>query len=105
MFMNNEEIPPDTPPYARKKIQTAMNYTRNKLKKGKFNIDEFEVVSVEIESDKIGSAFDNYTIIQLTDIHLGQWITKEKLLESAERYGKSPYGAHLKAVAEGKIRY
>lgn len=33
------------------------------------------------------------------------WITKEKLLESAERYGKSPYGAHLKKVAQGKIRY
>ena len=33
------------------------------------------------------------------------WITKEKLLESAERYGKSPYGAHLKAVAEGRLRY
>ena len=33
------------------------------------------------------------------------WINKEKLLESAERYGKSPYGAHLKAVAEGKVRY
>lgn len=33
------------------------------------------------------------------------WITKEKLLESAERYGKSPYGAHLKAVAEGRFRY
>jgi len=33
------------------------------------------------------------------------WITKEKLLESAERYGKSPYGAHLKAVAEGKVQY
>ena len=33
------------------------------------------------------------------------WITKEKLLESAERYGKSPYGAHLRAVAEGKVRY
>ena len=33
------------------------------------------------------------------------WITKEKLLESAARYGKSPYGAHLKAVAEGKVRY
>ena len=36
---------------------------------------------------------------------LNQWITKEKLLESAERYGKSPYGAHLKAVAEGKVLY
>lgn len=33
------------------------------------------------------------------------WIDKEKLLESAERYGKSLYGKHLKAVAEGKIRY
>ena len=32
------------------------------------------------------------------------WIDKEKLLESAARYGKSPYGAHLKAVAEGRIR-
>ena len=33
------------------------------------------------------------------------WISKEKLLDSAARYGKSPYGSHLKAVAEGKIRY
>ena len=33
------------------------------------------------------------------------WISKEKLLESAARYGKSPYGKHLKAVVEGKVRY
>lgn len=33
------------------------------------------------------------------------WIDREKLMESAERYGKSPYGTHLKAVAEGKVRY
>ncbi len=33
------------------------------------------------------------------------WITREKLLESAMKYGKSPYGMHLKKVAEGKIRY
>lgn len=33
------------------------------------------------------------------------WISKEKLLESAERYGKSPYGEHLKRVADAKIRY
>lgn len=37
--------------------------------------------------------------------YINHWITKEKLLESAARYGKSPYGAHLKAVAEGKVRY
>ena len=33
------------------------------------------------------------------------FIGKEKLLESAEAYGKSPYGAHLRSVAEGKVRY
>ena len=33
------------------------------------------------------------------------WITKEKLLESAARYGKSPYGQHLKNVADGKFVY
>jgi len=33
------------------------------------------------------------------------WIDKEKLLESAEKYGKSPYGEHLKAVAEDKIYF
>ena len=33
------------------------------------------------------------------------WINKEQLLTSAEKYGKSPYGQHLKKVAEGKILY
>lgn len=33
------------------------------------------------------------------------WITKEKLVESAERYGKSPYGQHLMNVANGKMKY
>ena len=33
------------------------------------------------------------------------WIDQKTLLKSAKAYGKSPYGAHLKAVAEGKVRY
>lgn len=33
------------------------------------------------------------------------WISKDDLLAAAEKYGKSPYGEHLKKVAEGKIRY
>ena len=36
---------------------------------------------------------------------INEWIDKEELMASAERYGKSPYGTHLKAVAEGKVRY
>ena len=37
--------------------------------------------------------------------YINGWISKEELTRSAEKYGKSPYGAHLKAVAEGKIMY
>ena len=37
--------------------------------------------------------------------YVNGWIDKDELMVSAERYGKSPYGAHLKAVAEGKVRY
>ena len=33
------------------------------------------------------------------------WITKEELLESAKKYGKSPYGQHLYRVAEDAVRY
>jgi len=36
---------------------------------------------------------------------INKWINKDELLSSAERYGKSPYGEHLKAVAEGKVKY
>lgn len=33
------------------------------------------------------------------------WIDEDKLMEAAKHYGKSPYGQHLKAVAEGKLKY
>ena len=34
-----------------------------------------------------------------------RWISREALLRSAEKYGKSSYGQHLRSVAEGKILY
>ena len=33
------------------------------------------------------------------------WITREQLERSAAAYGKSPYGAHLRKVADGKYIY
>jgi glucose-1-phosphate thymidylyltransferase len=33
------------------------------------------------------------------------WISREELVSSASRYGKSPYGEHLRQVAEGRIHY
>ena len=37
--------------------------------------------------------------------YINGWISRDELMKSAEKYGKSPYGAHLKAVADGKVRY
>ena len=33
------------------------------------------------------------------------WIDEEGLLKSAKKYGKSPYGQHLKNVADGRLKY
>ena len=37
--------------------------------------------------------------------YVNGWISRDQLLAAAQRYGNSPYGARLKAAAEGKIRY
>ena len=37
--------------------------------------------------------------------YVNGWITKEELLRWAEDYGKSPYGEHLKAVAQERVKY
>ncbi|MBP5265523.1 MAG: glucose-1-phosphate thymidylyltransferase RfbA [Lachnospiraceae bacterium] len=37
--------------------------------------------------------------------YINGFISKEQLAESAAFYGKSPYGEHLKAVAEGRVKY
>ena len=37
--------------------------------------------------------------------YVNGWIDEDKLRESDDHYGKSPYGKHLKAVANGKLKY
>ena len=60
------------------------------------------LVKEEDTIDKIAGLYD----VSVEEIaYINGFIDKEKLVESAERYGKSPYGAHLKAVAEGKVRH
>lgn len=37
--------------------------------------------------------------------YIHHWISKDELLAAATKYGKSPYGQHLKSVAEGRLKY
>ncbi len=62
-----------------------------------------------IEAGEFVKMVENRQGIQISAIeeiaYRNNWISKEKLLESAAKYGKSPYGQHLRKVAEGKIKY
>ena len=62
-----------------------------------------------IEAGEFVKMVENRQGIQISAVeeiaYRNGWITKEKLLESAAKYGKSPYGQHLRKVAEGKIKY
>lgn len=62
-----------------------------------------------MEASEFVKVVENRQGIQISAIeeiaYVNGWIDKEKLIESAEKYGKSPYGEHLKKVAEGKFIY
>ena len=61
------------------------------------------------EASEFVKVIENRQGIQISAVeeiaYKNGWISKGKLLKSAEKYGKSPYGQHLKKVAEGKIIY
>ena len=61
------------------------------------------------EATEFVKVIENRQGIQISAVeeiaYINGWIDREKLLESASKYGKSPYGEHLRKVAEGKIRY
>lgn len=71
-----------------------------------------------LDTGTVDSLVDATTFVQITEKRQGVkisapeeiayrkgWISKEELLKSAEYYGKSPYGVHLKNVADGTMRY
>ena len=55
---------------------------------------------------KPSQSYTSITISAPEEIaYVNGWINTAQLLKSAEAYGKSPYGAHLRSVAERKVRY
>ena len=79
--MKDNEIEKPQAMKIRQGIQDAMTYT---LPDKKFSTENIEVVEVNIELDNIGWNFHNYRILNLCDIHLGQWINPEYLKELIE---------------------
>ena len=62
----------------RQGIQDAITYS---LPDKKFNENKIDLVELDIELNNLGWNFHNFRILNLTDIHLGQWINPEYLDE------------------------
>lgn len=71
-----------------------------------------------LDTGTVDSLIDASTFVQMIEKRQGVkisapeeiayrngWISREHLLQAADRYGKSPYGAHLRKVADGTLIY
>ncbi len=76
--MKNEDNDIPSAMKIRQGIQDAMNYS---LPDKKFEPSKIDLVEVDITLDNLGWNFHNFKILNLTDIHLGQWINPEYLDE------------------------
>lgn len=66
-------------PRIRRGMQRGMTNWRNKLFKPEFRPDDFQLEQVEVKIPGIDPVFDGYRIVNISDIHLGQWITPQHL--------------------------
>jgi len=61
------------------KVQRGMTRWREKVVKSEFNHEDFQVEEVEVIIPSMDRKFDDYRLANISDIHLGQWITAEHL--------------------------
>ncbi len=63
----------------RRWLQEVYSSRAHKRGKDHFRPEEFTIEILPIEIKNLGSAFDGYRIVHLTDLHVGQWLSLEKL--------------------------
>ncbi len=61
------------------KIQLARAGINAKVGNTRFDPRQFEIVPISIAMPNLDPVFQNYRIAQISDIHLGQWITLDRL--------------------------
>ena len=64
---------------ARQMIQKAMTITREKIIPMEFDESVYDIVEVNVEIKNLNPMFHDYKIVNLSDLHLGQWLTAEYL--------------------------
>lgn len=61
------------------KIQRGMNRWREKIGNPEFNPQDFQIEEIEVIIPTLDPVYDGYRLANISDIHLGQWITAEHL--------------------------
>ncbi|MBE6499662.1 MAG: metallophosphoesterase [Methanobrevibacter thaueri] len=74
--MKNEDNEKPKAMKIRQGIQDTITHT---MPDKKFKVENIDLVEIDIELDNLGWGFHNYRILNLSDIHLGQWINPEYL--------------------------
>ena len=60
-------------------MQIAMSGFRDKLGIHEFDARDFEIVSLNVKIPDLDPAFNDYRIVHISDIHLGQWISAKRI--------------------------
>ena len=73
-----KEKNPNTLKYMQK-VQKGMNHWRHKIGNPEFNGKDFQLEHVEVTIPGLDPSFHDYCLANISDIHLGQWITPKHL--------------------------
>ena len=65
--------------YLRELLQLNLALLMNRLGRDRFRAKDFEITDVPLEIPGLDAAFDGYRIVQITDLHLGHWLSPERL--------------------------
>jgi predicted MPP superfamily phosphohydrolase len=63
----------------REKMQLSLATGMQLLGRNRFRLNDFKIEQVTIEIPNLASDFVGYRIVQFSDIHMGHWITGERL--------------------------
>jgi len=63
----------------RQGLQRGMTLGRNIIKKTDFKLENFQLEHVEVTITNLDPIFHDYCIVNISDIHLGQWISFKHL--------------------------
>ncbi len=63
----------------RGRMQQTVAATLEKFGRHRFNAADFDITSHQVQIPQLDSAFHGYRIVQVSDIHMGNWIGRERL--------------------------